>query len=465
MLQLNELIENLGGDLVSESKKDLIRGFSTDSRTICKNECFIALRGPRFDGHSYILKAYERGASAFVIDYTFLTSTINSDDDSFINYVDKVKHLPNVIVVEDTIKSLGYLASYVRGNFTGSCVGITGSCGKTTTKELCKLVLSAKYSVMCNQGNFNNHIGLPLTLLKLDSSYEVLVCEMGASARGDIKYLSDLLRPEVGIITNVHPVHLEGFKTIDNVYKTKLELAEYLDKINGTLIINGDDENLVREVRNYNLNIITFGKRKYCDFVLSSTEYIDGMLHCEVNGKYKFILNTIGYFNVFNALSAIALADFYKIDFPQIKDTFSSFVDLERRFKIKKGDSLIIDDTYNANPFSFSQSLDIFRKIQARRKKIVVCGDMLELGSESEEFHRKLGKDIVSSGANVVVALGNEIKTTIDVIKSINSDIHCVYFENTASAINFLKEELGKGDAVLLKASRGIKLDEVAQAL
>ena len=462
MIQLNELIDESHGSLITEKRDVTIEGVSIDTRTIRVGDCFFALRGHRFDGHTFLLKAYEQGAVAFIIDYSFLSTALENDNEEYAN---AIKQLPNVIAVQDTIKSLGYCASYFRKKYAGSCVGITGSCGKTTTKELCTLLLQSTYSVTSNPGNFNNHIGVPLTLFNFDPTNAILVCEMGASAPGDIRYLSNMVQPEVGIITNVYPAHLEGFKSVENVYRTKLELAEYLDTVSGALIINGDDERLVQEARNYNLTLVTFGKSPHCDFVLTRVDYNEGALDCEVNGKFTFTLNTIGHFNALNALAAIALADFYKIEFSKLTDVFSQYVDLEGRFKIKKGDALIIDDTYNANPFSFSQSLDIFKRIKTQRKKIVVCGDMLELGSESEQFHRKLGHDIISSGAGIVVAVGHEIRATVDAIEKSNAAIRCIYCEGTDAAIHFLKDEVGKGDAVLLKGSRGIKLDEVVRAL
>ncbi|MBU1864659.1 MAG: UDP-N-acetylmuramoyl-tripeptide--D-alanyl-D-alanine ligase [Candidatus Omnitrophica bacterium] len=462
MYQLNEFITRIHGSLISSPGVQTITGISIDTRTIKPGDCFFAIRGAHFDGHSFLDEAYKKGASASVVDHASWSKRVKHDD---AEYVTRMRQLPNVIVVHDTIQSLGLLASSIREGFGGICVGITGSCGKTTTKEYVSLVLGTRYTVMSNCGNYNNAIGLPLTLLNVTEAHKALVCEMGAAQQGDIAYLSHILKPTVGIITNVHPAHLETFKTLENVYRTKLELAEYLDSINGTLIINGDDEKLIREARKYHVSLITVGRSAHCDFVLTNTECTDRKITFVVNSKYTFTINTIAHFNVYNALAALALADFCQISFTTLTGIFTHYEELNGRFKIYGKDTLIIDDTYNANPFSFSQSLQAFRKIKVQRKKIVVCGDMLELGPDSKKFHRELGKELIDAGANVVVALGDLTAETIKAIEESNADIRCVNCENNKAAIDFLKSELVQGDAVLLKGSRGMKLEEIAGAL
>jgi len=461
MFTIDDLIVYSRGSIASVKIDMPISGLSIDTRTIQPSECFVAIRGETFDGHSFLRAAYGRKATAFIVDRSYYNALIKYQTTER----DAIADLPNLIVVDNTIEALGHIACSIRRTFSGGCVGITGSCGKTTTKELTAKVLETKHTVLYTQGNLNNHLGLPLTLSRLGSHYSMLVSEMGASRSGDIAYLSNILRPEVGVITNIHPVHLEGFGSIENVYKSKLEIGEFLDLHNGTLIVNGDDEYLLREAKNYNVTLVTFGKKKHNDFMLTDCCYIDRHVEFTVNGTYRFILNTIVDYNVYNALAALAVADYYKIDFGHLHNVFAQYTELAGRFKIVEGNILLIDDSYNANPYSFTQVLKFLGKVKAKKRKIVVCGDMLELGSFSKDYHYELGKEIIAAGADIVVGVGKEIIHTMDSIVDNSPETECFYCTNNEDAVLLLRQEVHKGDVVLIKASRGIKLDLVVDSL
>lgn len=461
MLTIDDLIVSSGG-IVSSLKRDLpLRGISIDTRSIQPGDCYVAIRGQNFDGHSFLKTAYDHKAAACVVDHAFMNSCSQYAKDEY----HLICSFPNVIVVDDTVEALGSIARFLRSTFHGGCVGITGSCGKTTTKEFTARVLETKYSVHYTRGNLNNHLGLPLTLAGLDNTHSMLVSEMGASRPGDIAYLSDILQPEIGIITNIHPVHLESMGSLENVYKTKLELAEYLDHVNGTLIINGDDEYLVSQAKDYNVSLVTVGKKKNNDFMLTHTQCVDGTVVFVVNGRYRFVLNTVADYNVFNALAALAVADYYKIDIAQLESVFSACQDLSGRGAVIEGQIRIIDDSYNANPYSFSQVLARFARFRTRHKKIIVCGDMLELGRYSKRYHVELSQQIIASGVDMVIGVGKDIAYTIDTIKKNRPDIETFYYSNNEDALLFLRQEIDRGDVVLVKGSRGIKLDLIVDAL
>lgn len=462
MFKIDEFIKGIHGELYSYKGFDRFREVSIDTRTLEEGDCYFALRGEYHDGHEFIKNAYVKGAAACVIDRFFLHEIKLNASESFGAYL---RTLPNVILVDETLSSLGHAASWRRGAFRGYVVGITGSCGKTTTKEYAQQLLSAEMKCCATKGNFNNAVGLPLTLLNFDSSVDLLIAEMGASHVKDIEYLSRILKPTVGILTNVQLAHLESFGDIENIYRAKLELAEYLDSINGTLILYGDDDKLVREARKYHINLVTFGKNKTNDFYVSNTEATKGTIKFEVNGSHSFSLNSYGSFNVYNALAAVALADHFNCDLSKLGERLRYYNPIEGRFNIYHGSITIIDDTYNASPYSFEKSLQAFAAMKNYARKIVVCGDMKELGETSVLFHKELGDVVALAKPNLIIGVGMDTPYTLKEAKKRCPKAACHHFSSNQDIVSFLKDELRDGDIVLIKGSRGNKLDEVVRAL
>ena len=461
MISVSEIIKFVNGSCLSGLHELPVSGISIDSRTLTKGECFIAVRGERSNGHTFLLQAGSRQASAFIVDEEFAAAELSRDP----AYAAQISRLPNVIIVPDTVRAMGDIAGGIRRKYSPVCVGITGSCGKSTTKELTAALLGKKYRTLYSAGNFNNQFGLPLTLSRLSSSHQMVVSEMGASRKGDIEYLTGILQPEVGVLTNVHPVHLEGFGSLGGVYSAKLELAEYLDRHNGTLIMCGDDDRLRAAAAPYNVNLVTFGLKPHNDFVVTHTAYHDGKIEFRENDSYTFRLNSIARYDVLNAAAALAVSDHFKIDFAAVGPVFEDYAPLEGRFRIFDGDIRIIDDSYNANPHSFTQVLDLVRRMRIRGRKVIVCGDMLELGRESELYHRRLAHDIAAAGADRVVGIGTHMYYTIDELKKTADDIPSAYFNDTGDALLFLREEVRPRDVVLVKGSRGIHLEDIVQGL
>lgn len=463
MFSLEWLIDSVKGELVTRTGAQVIKGVSIDSRTLEEGNCFFAVRGPKTNGHAYLLEASQRKASAFIVDSVFFSDLFGHEDEK---YEKAIRALPNLIVVQDTTVSLGLLAHASQYQQKMKSVGITGSCGKTTTKEYTSLFLATRFNVHATRGNLNNQYGVPLTILDpAIAKSDVLVCEMGASEPGDIQYLARLVQPQVGVITNVGPVHLEGLKSVENVYAEKLGLGRQLENTGGTLIVYGDDEKLVREARNLNVNLVTFGRKKDSDFVVTALERDHDLIHFELNARFKFSMRTIAACNVMNAVAALAVADYFTIDLTSLRETLLAYEDLEGRFRIIEKEVLIIDDAYNANPYSFKEALRILKGLKKKKKKILVCGDMLELGERSEEYHRDLGYDIVGADVDVVIALGTQIEHTLRVITDRSKTTTCFHCDTHDQAIKKLKNVLEKGDAVLVKASHGIGLEAVVRAL
>ena len=432
-------------------------GISIDSRTISNGECYIALKGDRCDGHDFVDEAVRKGAVCAVVDKAYYNRRAEN------SFSDELKK--KLIPVNNTYDAFCAVAADFRKRHDVKCVGITGSCGKTTTKELCAHVLAQKFVVSSTKGNFNNHIGVPLTLLGLKQEDQVLVCEMGASHKGDIFPLAELADPDVGIITNVFPSHLSGFGSIDAIYRTKLELGEYLDRGMRTLIVNGDDKYLVQEARKLNVSLVTFGKNNASDFAVTDSRIAEEGTMFTVNGKYNFFLPTIAPQMVENAVASLALADYFGMDLKSLENIFNEFTFRGGRFEIMRKAPLIINDAYNASPVSFRAALQIFKKIRIHGKKIVVAGDMRELGDFSYRYHYELARHIIDSGINLAVLVGNETWVTYKALEECNHNGIHVHLSSNEDVIAFLRGHIKKADAVLIKGSRGNKLDEVVAAL
>lgn len=436
---------------------DITKNVCIDSRALNSGDVFIALKGESCNGHDYVRQAFERGASAVVAEKAFTASS----DYKMLSENQK----QNVMLVDNTYAVFSRVARLHKPSGV-SVAGITGSCGKTTAKELAFSVLKNSFNVHKNKGNFNNHFGVPLTLMDCPFDAEILLSEMGASAPGDILDLARIAEPEVGIITNVFPSHLDGFGSLEMIYKTKLEMAEFLDTVNGTLIVNGDDKKLLREARKYHLNLITFGTSFDCDFCVSDIR-VDEKLHFEINGRYRFELSQPASHLALNATAALALASFYNVDLRDLVNPFADYPGVPGRFQTVSENPIIINDAYNASPASFKAALQAFRNVQVRGRKVLVCGDMLELGVDSQKFHEELGQEAARLGVHMLVCVGAETPQTVSGFEKTvkNPKSMAVHMRSNDDAISFLKTQLNKNDAVLIKGSRGNRLEQVAEGL
>ena len=403
---------------------------STDTRKIISNSIFFALKGPNFDGNDYAIEAIKKGASYAVIDKD-LESDLNQD---------------SLIKVENTLESLQNLANFNRLKSSAKVIALTGSNGKTTTKELFKSIIEIKYNTVCTDGNLNNHIGVPLSLLKIKPDTEIAIIEMGASNFGEIEFLTNLTHPDIGYITNFGKAHLEGFIDLDGVVRAKTELYNWLIKNNKTLLINHDD---IEQKKFLNNNTISFGNNDNSNyhFVNISKNY--------VSVKYNGITintNLYGDYNFSNLCAAISIGLNFKIDINDISKKLKNFnLSINRSEFIEKNNKKIILDAYNANPTSMKSAIESFEKIDGN--KMVILGDMYELGKHEEKEHEKVIKLCNSKKIDKCIFIGQIFYR----LKNNNSSNYFYknkgdFFENN----NQINET-----NILIKGSRGMKMEEI----
>lgn len=395
-MSLAEIRNAVSGKIIQGDPKSKITDISIDSRTINPGDMFVAIIGERFDGHSFIPEAVSKGARALIVDHS-------------------IKAYPGVgiILVEDTTRALQDLARYHRMLIKGlTVIGITGSAGKTTTKDMIASVLKEKYNVTKTRGNLNNYYGLPLTLLSLDGDEEIAVLEMGMSKLGEIELLASISKPDIGVITNVGPTHLENLKTVGNVARGKRELIEGLPT-NGLAILNYDNK-YVRDMKDYveGKKVIYYGFSPEADVyaehikVDEKNKNISFIAHYKTE-KERITLQKPGKHNVYNALAAIAVARYLRVDWGGIKNGLYNIDLSSLRWDVRDlgNEITLINDTYNANPLSMKAAIEATFDI-AQERVITVLGGMLELGDMEEKAHVDLGRYVAERNVDVLITVG-----------------------------------------------------------
>ena len=425
MKKLFLILDNLLG-IREQLNLNKIENVIMDSRKVQKGDLFFAIN----NGNQYINEVLEKGASIVVAD----------------NYLGDDKR---VFKVPNTVEFMQKFAKEYREALGLKVIAITGSNGKTTTKDMIYSVLSRKYRTKKTEGNYNNHIGLPFTILQLEEKDEVVVLEMGMSGFGEINLLSSIAKPDIGVITNIGDSHLEFLKTRENVFKAKTELLNYVSSENTYII--GDDQYLKNVVGN------KIGFNKENNFVIEDfIDSNDGMSFKVENNEYTLNLN--GKHNALNAGMAIAIGKRFGLTSEEIKEGLKNLHLTPMRFqKIEKEDVIYINDAYNASPISMEYSLNTFDKLYNNMKKIVVLGDMLELGEKEIEFHREVIEKALSIKSNKIYLYGERMKKAYDLLEK-NDKIRC--FNDKEDIVKLIANETEK-IAVLLKGSRGMKLEEI----
>lgn len=444
-MNFQEIVQCLG-NCTCDSKQDfLIKGISTDSRNIKDGDLFIALIGQKFDGHEFVQSCYEKGAAAVLV-----SKEVDVE-------------CPQIIV-DDTLVALREIAKYYRDKFKTPIIAVTGSTGKTSTKEMIASVLQEKFNVHKTKQNFNNEIGLPLTLFELEKEHDISVLEMGMNNLGEIERLAYIARPTIGVITNIGTAHIENLKSRENILKAKMEITSFFDNKN-TLIVNGDDEYL-STLENLPFRVIkvsTKGKGDYnaLDIVNLGENGVE--FKCNYKGKiHEFRIILPGIHNVYNALVAIAIADIYNLTVDEVINGIINFKPGKLRMDIinlEKGIKLI-NDCYNANLDSMKAALDVLGDYRNNRR-IAVLGDMFELGSFSEKAHREVG-DYAKSKCDLLIAVGNDAKF---IFEESNKSIKSFYFNTKEEACQFLNTEIKDNDVVLIKASRGMQMEYITNCI
>lgn len=449
MLTIETILKATKGVLLQEGKLLQVKGVSINSRTFKRGYAFVAIKGERFDGHRFVMAAVRKGASAVIVSQSV-----------------SVPKTISVIKVQDTTKALGQMARAHRQQFSIPIIALTGSAGKTTTKELIAAILQSKYKVLKNIKTENNHIGVPLTLFKLNHSHEVAVLEMGTNQKGDIRWLTKVAEPTMAIYTNVGDSHLEGLKSRSGVFKEKSDLLKYMPSPK-RVIFNADDPYLRNVAKGqYVAEKISYGIKKRANFRVEQVEMLnDCAIEFRVQ-KRKFVINTPAQHNLYNALAAISSGRYLKVSYNNIKDSLKNFKFDSSRLQIKKiGRSWLIDDTYNANPISFQSAVQTLSDFSMKGKKVIVCADMLELGRQSRKHHESMGSMIAASQIDLIFTFGNHSKYLQQSVKRQNDSIHAVHKQSLSDIYKGLRQYCEPGDMILVKGSRGMHMERVVNYL
>jgi UDP-N-acetylmuramoyl-tripeptide--D-alanyl-D-alanine ligase len=426
--------------------KAMTSGYSIDSRTLQQGELFFAVKGENLDGHDYVEQALSKEAVAAVV-----------RKDQLARYPVKSR----LLAVDDTLVALQTLATAVRRLWGKPLVGVTGSAGKTTTKDAIAHLLSARFRVMKSEGNFNNHFGLPLMLLKLQPEHDVSVIEMGMSHAGEISALAKIAQPNIGVVTNVAPVHLEFFNSIADIARAKYELIGSLP-LGGTAVLNADDEYVSQFGRDFHGKVVTYGLRSSADvwaenIIAGGAE--GSSFDLNVGGCREHVtLPLVGQHSVYNALAAIAVALERGMTPSDAAKALATLAPSDKRGQVVRvGNITVINDCYNSNPKALESMVNALATMPARRR-IVVAGEMLELGSTADEIHRQAGQHIAEQKIDALLGVRGLAEQMVDA--AIYAGIHAEFVDSAEEAGKWLAERTKAGDVVLLKASRGVKLEK-----
>jgi UDP-N-acetylmuramoyl-tripeptide--D-alanyl-D-alanine ligase len=427
----------------------LAGGYSIDSRTLLPGELFFAVKGERLDGHDFVELARGQGAVAAVI-----------RKDQLARYPVKTR----LLAVDDTLVALQTLATAVRRLWGKVLIGVTGSTGKTTTKEAIAHVLSSRFRVLKSEGNLNNHFGLPLMLLRLEPGQDTAVIEMGMSHSGEIAALAKIAQPEIGVVTNVAPVHLEFFPSIAEIARAKYELIESLPA-GGIAVLNADDEYVSQFGRDFHGKVVMYGLRVTADVRAENIQQrgAEGSVFDVVVGgcRESANLHLVGVHNIYNALAAVAVGLERGLSPSDAVGALSSLAPADKRGQVVKlGNITVVNDCYNSNPKALDAMVDALAAMPAKRR-IVVAGEMLELGAAGEDLHRNSGQHVAEKKIDILLGVRGLAQPMVDAAR--HAGMRGEFVTTPEEAGEWLAGEARDGDVVLLKASRGVKLERALE--
>lgn len=439
---VEDILRATGGSLISGDEKTEISGVVSDSRRISGGELFVPFKGERSDGHDFIPDVLEKGAAAVL-----------TEKDIEISGSAAIK-------VESTLKALGDIAREYMKMYRVPVVGVTGSVGKTSTKDMISGVLSVKYDILKSTGNHNNEIGMPLMILGMEENNNMAVLEMGMSAFGELNYLAEIAKPDVAVITNIGMSHIENLGSQEGILKAKLEICDYFDK-SSVLFVNGDDKFLKNIEKEF--KVIRYGMGENCDIRAVDIENkgILGTNFTAVTGgkSYRVFVKAPGVHNVYNALAAIGIGMHYGISAKEAAKAVSEVELTDMRMTVEElGDKIILKDFYNAAPDSVRASLAVLKTVENKRR-VAVLGDILEMGEFAEVEHKKLGAAAYET-ADVLITAGENGKFIAEGAKEAGMT-EVISFNDTDSAALEILNYTKPGDCILIKASRGMKFEKI----
>ncbi len=451
----NELAKNCDGYIACGDPDTSITGFAIDSRQVKPGDLFVCLTGKRTDGHKFIEQAWENGAKGFLVHQEILGQRICQVSS------------PLVIRVQDTLKALQSLGRKHRQKFAVSVVAVTGSVGKTTTKDMIAQVLTSRYKVLKTRGNLNSEISFPLMLLEIDSSHQVAVLEMGMNKQGEIALLAEMARPNVGVVTRIAESHLEKLGSMEKIVEAKSELLENLLP-GGTAVLNYDDPRVMGMQNKVPGETLFYGFMGG-DVKVTAIENFRGGIRAKVQNRHHTAdleLPLMGEHNLSNALAALTVGKIFGIELPTAAESLKKLEISEMRGQFIQLDEItIIDDSYNANVQSTKASLKILHDCEGNRK-IAVLGDMYELGAYSEEGHKIIGNEVVYQNIDILVTIGKLSRVINEqAAKSRDADIQAFHVNNNEEALQLLKEIIKPGDVLLVKGSRGMAMENIVKQM
>lgn len=451
-ITVKDIINVTKGKLVYGDENQVCENFARNTKEISQGDIYVGFKGEKYDGGKFYEEAINAGAAGCII-----------------NKIEglEINRIPNkfVIQVDDTIKAIGQIAKLKREKYDIPVIAVTGSVGKTSTKDIIYSVVSQKYHTLKTQANLNNHIGMPLTILGL-KDHEALVVEMGMNHFGELSYLTNIAKPTIAVITNVGTAHIGNLGSRENILKAKLEILEGLPKEGGYVVINNDNDLLHKwQSENEKYKVITYGINNTSTYMAKDVEYSEEGSNYKLNGVSKIEVPVRGEAFVYNSLAAVSIGKILDIPMEKIAKGIKEFELTKMRLDIQKSEYgyTIINDCYNANYDSMKAALDCLSKIQGERR-IAVLGDMGELGEYSKELHEKVGKVVAEDKVDILITVGTEAEQIAETAKQ-NGVEKTYSFDDLKDAIDKLKKVLAVNDVVLVKASHYMNFEEIVKAL
>lgn len=452
ILTIKEITEAVNGTLLAGNPDTAIEYICIDSREAHEGGLFVPIIGEKVDAHKFIAQVFENGADAV-----------------FMSHGDVINPEKAHILVDNTVKALGDLGAYYRKKFAIPLVGITGSVGKTSTKEMISAALETGFKTMKTAGNQNSQIGVPLTLFRMEKGHEMAVVEMGISEYNEMDNLVRFANPDVAVVTNIGEAHIAQFGKMENTMKEKLKIAKNFTEKN-RIFLNGDDPLLCEAAKTMQCPVTLYGTGLNCDYRAENVHIKDGK-NCFTlvypEGREEVVIQQLGLHNVLNALVAMAVAKHFGLEPAVSKKGLEDYAGVAMRQQINhlSRGIKVIDDTYNASPASVKSGLDVLTQLDNPGRKMAVLGDILELGENSEKIHYDLGTAVSKTAVQVVVTVGKEMKSLAKAIVDSGEGVAVCSFDNNADASAWLIENVSDGDAILVKGSRGMHEEEVVKAL
>lgn len=445
-IKVKDILEATGGILLSGDENVILNDICIDSRKIKEGDLFVPIVGNKIDAHRFIEGALEKGAATLT---QYHSGAVISDKP--------------YIQVTNTEKALQDIGVYIRNKMNIPIVGVTGSVGKTTTREMISTALAGCANVYQTSGNFNSQVGVPITLSRAPEDAEIAVIEMGMSEPGEMNNLSRIARPDICVITIIGVAHIENLKTQENIRKEKLSITDYMNK-DGALFLNGDDPLLRELAGTTNVKTFYYGLSKECDFRAENIRVENYKIKYDyVHGDVRVpvLLNALGKHNVSNSLVGMAIADYMGYNLSDAAKGFESFNGIRQKVISIPGKYTIIDDTYNASPDSMKASIEVLADMDNKGKKIAVLGDMFELGENSEKYHYEVGEFIAGKPIDELVVVGDLSQNIRKAVEASDSDIKCYSFKDNGEVALYLMTVMMPDDIVLIKGSNGMNLCEI----